>query len=337
MVFAILGLGYYQEHVGRVDPMKEFVFPEEGAMHLEELHLPGGDESLSGRVLDSDGQPLPGVQISLRPLDPTPASAEPLHWTLSAEDGSYELHGLNSAKYIYSLYLAGFPIEEAAQPVHPPVEGHFDFHMGPAKPPVEAIPEVVRAGLLGSVRLPAGQLLKDHPLEGFEVIARPLSPNEAMTGAVTRRTKLDATGLFEFDDLVLGPYRLEVLPSWACGGSWPVLGSMDWTHATGEGAQDPFLELRSGSVTGVILDQDAQPVVDAVVMLWPAEQPGHTWPVATSDSAGRVEVGDLPAGEYVVRVRAGRAASEVQVFVQEGISSGLTLDALQLGPESPTD
>ena len=328
VVFAILGLGFYQEHVGRVGPVDEFPFPDASGMDLEELHVPGGTHLVKGRVFDSQGQPAEGVQISLQRARPSLADAEPLHWTLSDAEGRYQLQGLEAVEYEALLYCVGVPLSQSMQSLTPPIVGDHDFILAAPAPPVEAIPEVLRSDLAGKVNLPAGRLLSENPLEGYAVVARPLSHNDEMTGAVTRHGTLDNFGLFTFKDLVLGPYRLELLPPWGAGGSWPVVGSMTWEHSAGATASDVLFPMLAGAVTGVVLDLDSNPIVGAVVLLWAADKRSHVWPLSQTGSDGRVTINDLPAGTYVVRVRAGSASSEVRVEVREGVTSGLTFDAL---------
>jgi hypothetical protein len=337
MVFAILGLGFYQEHVGRVGPVRNFPFPEEANVELEKLLIPGGSHAIAGRILNHEGQPAAGVQISLQRREPREDGAEPLHWAVSDAYGRYALHSLEALEYDVMLYLPGVPIGAEQSSVQPPLDGERDFSLAPPTPAVEAIPDVQRADLIGVVILPAGRLLSEHPLLGYDLALRPALANEAMTGAVTRHTALDSIGLFKLKALVLGPYRLELLPAWATGGSWPVVGSMDWEHQGGDDAREVLFRLRAGAVTGLALDVDSNPVEGALVKLWPEAEPGHVWPMARTDAEGRVTIVDLPEGRYVVRVRAGSASSEVLVDVKEGITSGLSFTALDPGAGQTDD
>lgn len=329
MVFAILGLGYYQEHVGRIAPQSEFPFPEVSALELDHLDVPGGDLTLRGQIFDFEGRMAPGVQISLLRVQPLEAGAEPLHWALSDAQGRYEIYGLEALEYKITLYIAGVPISSDYGYLSMDEDAQRDFHLAPPASPVEVMPDVERADLSGSVRLPSGRQLSEHPLKGYDLVARPLSPIEDLSGAVTRRTSLDANGLFSLRDLACGPYQLELLPPWASGGSWPVVGTLEWEHQGGELARDVLFPMQAGAVTGVVLDPEGRPIVGAVVLLWDAADPARVWPLSQTRADGRVTILDLPAGRYVARVRAGSASSEVTLEVLEGVTSGITFDALQ--------
>ena len=329
MVFAILGLGYYQEHVGRLTPQTEFPFPEVSALELIHLDVPGGNLTIAGQIFDFEGQPAPGVQISLLRVQPTPAGAEPLHWAVSDDQGRYEIYGLEALEYRMTLYLAGVPINADYGRIQLSADTQRDFHLAPPAPAVETMPDIERADLSGVVRPPAGRQLGAQPLKGYDLVARPLSPIGDLTGAVTRRTSLDASGLFTLRDLACGPYQLELLPPWASGGSWPVVGAMEWDHQAHPLGQDVLFPMQAGAVTGVVLDPAGRPIVGAVVLLWDEADASHVWPLSQTRADGRVTILDLPAGRYVARVRAGSASSEVSVEVLEGVTSGITFDALQ--------
>ncbi|HED66951.1 MAG TPA: carboxypeptidase regulatory-like domain-containing protein [Planctomycetes bacterium] len=302
---------------------------------FEDLAPPIGAEVLRGRVLDPDGTGCGGLEIVLSPPVSTEdgdSSASPLHWTTTAEDGSFVFDELQPGSYIAILSQANR--EPVRREVEIPVPGDLVWKLekGPLAP-LDALPEVRRADLAGRVDSPDRPSIQGRPpgpipTEGFQILLLPDDPDPMrLTGVTKRRTSVSADGTFRFEGVVAGSYHIELLPPFARDGSWPVLDRVA-VEVDPAGSASPRLTIRGGTISGKLVDPEGRPIEGALVEAWPLAQPTHRWPVRSTDQEGVFWIDHLPPDTYTLRVRAGAGVLEERVEVLEGANRQLELAPL---------
>lgn len=289
----------------------EPVRPDFGTPHAPEvaapLALPLGELELVGRVVDETGAGAAEVLVVTR-------GGEAPHWTFTDARGDFRLGELPSGELEVVLVSPGrLPRTERVELPH---TGPALLRISPPRADLEALPTVARSPLAGIVTRPENVPFSARPLIDYELVLRPAPGGDPLSGAVLRRVAADAEGRFLVDRLVHAKYMLQVLPPWAAGGSWPVLGSTNFLHFGGAG--ELLVPLSAGELAGTIRDSDGELVQGAVVRLTADGQPDQLWPPAASDADGRYRLGDLAPGRYLLRVRAGDERAETTVEVRGG-------------------
>jgi Carboxypeptidase regulatory-like domain len=288
---------------------------------------PPGGPTLSGTVVDQEGQPVGDVLVYLR------AAGVPM-WTTSDAEGRFELAwpalegGAEAPSLPIEVVVAAWGYSPIAQSV-----SFGDARIEITLPaPEESTPRVAAvesATVKGRVACALGE---DSP-SGAEVWLEPVDLGSALGLAVTRRARCAQDGAFEIADLQYGSYRLHVLPGWAAGGSWPDLldsaqGALEHTGAQTSGLA---LKLVGGAVHGAALDYEGRPLEGALVLLADADHPERWWPPRVSNADGAFRIADLPTGNYTLVVSAGEARREVTPVA---VKAGVELE-LELPPLSP--
>jgi len=264
---------------------------------------PEGSLVLRGRVLDPEGEPVPQASVYLR-------SGGVPHWTYTDEKGAFELGRLFEGDTDATVLAWGFPPRAfRAAAGGPPVE----LVLPPRNEPPPGVPDAPRADLEGRV---LGSAAAWGDPKGYELVLVPESPPDVLGGAVQRRVTTDEDGSFAVEGLVLGKYRVTILPSWAAGGTWPDLGGAAELEHTGPESVE--LELRAGAVEGRIWTPSLEPVEGALVLVADVEDPRRVWPPIVTDASGRFRVRSLPPGRHVLSIRAGEGALEIEVAVRAG-------------------
>jgi 5-hydroxyisourate hydrolase-like protein (transthyretin family) len=315
-LFALVALLVYLERP--TAPSTEgFDFDTARPDPLPPLAMPRGELELAGIVERSDGGPAADVLVTLLAGD-ADASAEPLFWTYSGADGAFALADLSPGAYRVLLVHPSVPPTsvEVTLPVGAPVR----WTLSAPLPSLPYLPELVRRELQGALQRPS--TLEPRGFTGYEVVLRPTAENELLSGAAVRRIASDEGGRFVVADLAVAAYAIEVVPPWARGGSWPVLGRGTLARDA-DPAEELRLSLAVGEVEGEVLEATGRPLEGVLVKLSSLEavdQLGapQTWPTAVTDAAGRFRYADLPAGRYRLELRAGLEARQVEVEVRVG-------------------
>jgi len=280
------------------------------------LAAPGGTASLHGRVLDPEGEPVADASVYLR-------SGDVPHWTYTDESGVFRLDQLAEEPTTAAVLAWGFPPSEFEVRAS---DRAVTLTLPARSDDVPGLPNVERADLRGRVVHPLG-------LErAYEVVLLPADPPDLLQGPVAVRTLTDELGRFEFPDLALGRYRTLVLPAWAEGGSWPDLVAPEAPLLEHRRDDEPLdLPLAAGALTGRLRDPSDLPIEGALVLLSPAGDPRRVWPPALSGADGSFHVDDLPAGDYVIEMRAGQGVlTGTPVHVEAGRSAELPLATLRI-------
>jgi hypothetical protein len=333
----MIAVGIVAERSRRVDPFDAVEVTVPRGVTFEPLARPLGDLRLRGRVRTHRGAPAPEVVVHLLSDDPD-AAGDPVHWALTDADGAFELFGLRAGAFRAVLLWPGHPNTVARVRVplsDETANGEVTLALAPPLEPIPDLPPFERAPIAGELRRPAG--LRARELAGYEVVFLPTERNERLSGAAVVRVTTDEEGRFRVDDLVLADYRVQVLPAWASGGSWPVLAEAPCAHdAAGPRGEDDvtlLLWLTCGEVRGSLRDRKLRPIEGALVTLAPESDPTRPWPPRATDASGSFAITDVPAGAYRVRVHAGGAVREELVVVGAGRSEELSFEPLDTRSE----
>ena len=319
VVFTALVTGFILEQQRDDEAWQSLSHTQLDTVDLPPVELPLELSSLRGWIVDERGHGLAGVAVHLiRELGQARAT-EPLPWARTGEDGSFRIDGVPSGAFTAVLLGPGRETRRVA--VQSPRSESVRWEAGARAEPPEPLPEMVLRDLRGNLARPVGSADGEASLAGYEVWLEPRDEADWLGGVVPRRTTVGADGSFAFDRLVTGGYLARVLPPWAAGGTWPVLTDETLQHVTGDpgGAARVDLRLRSGSVDGRLTDDTGDPLAGALVRIWPKDRPDRSWPAESTDADGAFRIPDLPAGTYVVRIRAGAAEHEGEVDVRVGV------------------
>jgi hypothetical protein len=319
--------------LGRPEPPDDSLFGPQMALApvLEPLVAPGGSLRLRGNVHHAGGAPAADALVALVRAEDDPARTEPLYHIHTDAAGRFEFARLAPGRYTVVLVHPSapprtFPLElplAAADGLNgDAVASAVRWELAPPLAPLDMLPELARGALEGRVVLPAALSEETPDLAGFEIVLAPAKGTPPLAGAAERRIGTDAEGRFALDGVVAAAYRVEVLPPWARGGSWPVL-ARGTAEIAADGRAAIELALEVGALTGELAEANGRPLVGALVSIaaldaLDAVGEPQLWPPATSDEAGRWRVALLPPGRYGVHLRAGAAAADSEARVESG-------------------
>ena len=329
LVFGAFAAGMVRERARTDEPLQTYAAPV--PVELAPLESPYGELELAGTVVTASGDPAPDVLISLEEAEfgagrLAPGPAQPLHWTYTDDDGRFHLARLSAGSFRAVLVTPAAP--PTTIPLELPAAEEVRWQLSEPLPPLPVLPELLRTRLGGRVLAPVG--LEGTALEGLEVVLRP-AESAPLSGAVVRRAVCDGEGRFQFEELALEPYRVEVLPPWARGGSWPVLATLPLDGLEPTESSECSITLQCGEISGELRDAEGRSLEGALVKLWPAEEgtsPKRLWPPTATDASGAFVVRDLPVGRYRLRLRAGAAEHELEADVRAGERTVLALPSL---------
>jgi hypothetical protein len=279
---------------------------------LEQLGLPTAAERsgvVRGVVQTSNGESASDVLVTL-------IVDEELFWTHSDALGTFELRRLPRTG---RATLAAVPMAAPGVDliVELPLTDPLRVELPPRFAPTPTLPSIRRQVLEGRVTL-----TDDRDARGYELVLVPLEqtnagvrqvPAPGLDGRVERRVEVDRDGRFRVDDLTLGSYQARVLPPWARGSNWPVLGTATITHDGRRGTA--LVEVRGGAIEGRVLDAAGAPIAGAVVLAASPSEPALMLPSLATDEEGRFVFEDVPEGSLRLRVRAGDRSSERTVRI----------------------
>jgi len=266
---------------------------------LSEIPLPARVRVLEGRVVDAAGIAQGGALVWL-------FSGDEPRWTNTAEDGSFRLEGLQRGPWDVRV------LAEDHRPhtlVLRDTGALQEVQLPDTRRSEPVVPALARARLVGTLIGTAEQ-----ELAGAEVVLTPDSPPETIDAPLPRRARADASGRFVFEELVVGHYRVAVIPGWARGGSWPDLAQaagsnepLAFTHRA-DGSSPLSIELVAGAAAGSLVDAEGRTLEGALVAIAPLARPDRPWPPVATDARGRFEFRGLPPGRYALEARAGGTA-----------------------------
>ena len=314
------------------------LFGEEVALapELPPLAAPLGTLALTGEVHTADGAPAADVYVALV-REEDALEAEPVLRAYSDATGRFAIERVTPGSYRIALIHPSVP--PRMLPLSVPKEGvaPLDLQLLPPLPPLPVLPDLGRTPIEGRITSAEGLVSSELFVQGFEVVLRPTDDTPALAGAPERRVRADAEGRFALDDLVVASYRVEVLPPWARGGSWPVVGR-GVCAPLGDAAAHLALALDVGAMEGTLRESGGRALVGALVKVSALDaldavgQP-QLWPPLVSDPEGRFRVELLPPGRYRVHVRAGAAARDVDVTIESGKVTSVDVEPIDAAME----
>ncbi|QGQ18189.1 hypothetical protein GC089_01520 [Cellulomonas sp. JZ18] len=276
-----------------------------------------GTASLSGRVTDSTGAPLAGVQVHVgdaAPGDPAPETATDGTWRAEGlAAGSYQVRfTLLGETQPYALYWDGTPYGSwtASSPITL-ADGEERTDVG-----VTFVDNTVSGTVTGGGARVEGALVE---------LYRSLVDDEPVQTVVTAQ---DGTWTARW--LRPGTYTVRVVPpagsglasAWwqRSGNSYGSVSFMAGSPAQARSGVDVAL-VAGSTVTGRVVDATGTPVVGTQVGLWGRSGPFRfrLVDVATTDQAGTYVFGELEAESYTV----GLAVPDPSFVVPEFLGGAL--------------
>lgn len=288
--------------------------------HLAPLAFPERSGTIDGALAGPDGAPIAHAVLWLR------AGSE-LSFTESAPDGAFRFGAVASGPRTIGVLATGFELQRfelAENDVAPKLV------LARAAPP-PSLPDVKRSPLAGIVAAPGFEP------DGAQVWLVPTVAPETLGAPLPARATCDREGRFAFDALIEGEYGVQLLPKWAANGTWPDLlrplaGAAPRTlrHDASSAAKPLELHPVAGSVHGVLRDVRAAAIEAGFVSIAPQGDATRLWPVVSSGADGSFTCRDLPAGKYVLSVRAGGDGADLAVDVAASAVTEVDVPALDV-------
>jgi hypothetical protein len=329
-----LAIGFLVAHFTAEPATLPEIAPPAESM-LQPLEAWDRSRSVTGTVQAPDATPVGAALVWLR------AGDEP-HWTYTDASGDFHLSHLGPSPWTTSVIARGFePMTVTLEDTGKPQTIRFARAVDP--PP--GLAPIPRAPLNGVVIVALPSLVD---LEGYEIALTPQSRPETLGAPLPRRIETDGAGAFHVSDLALGAYTVRVLPRWARGGSWPDLvqrlaekpaqnpasrpdknDGLVYVHSAVSSAGELRIQLEHGSISAVIRNTENAPVEAALVIVARADDPSFVWPPLSTAADGSFTARDLPAGSYIVSVRAGAAVLEQRIDVPPRTALRAVFEPLQ--------
>ncbi|MAF67443.1 MAG: hypothetical protein CMJ84_17525 [Planctomycetes bacterium] len=292
-------------------------FPDPPAVSLPGFEVPLGTARVAGVVRGADGRVLVEALVSLR------AGEEPM-WTYTDAEGRFALSEVHPGPARITILARRYRTHEFD--VLAPDEA-LVLELDETLAPAPELPPLERAPLEGVI-VPA---IAGRGVAGYEVLLRPAETPDRFGAPVERRATVGADRSFRFDDLILGQYRVTLLPPWAAGGSWPNIADparRAHVHSLASAGRSLELPAAAGELHARLVDADGAEIFGALALLHPAGSPDRPWPPATSAEDGTLTFADVPPGAHRLLLIAGEARRELTVQVSAGSALELDLQPL---------
>jgi hypothetical protein len=303
-------------------PLTELVIQPVPSAKIPALELPERNRALDGQVVDPEGAGVADALVFLRAGDAP-------HFTYTDSSGRFHLAALEEGPWHATVLAIGFgPLAQDLVDSGSPQTIQLGARVGP----LPTLPPIARKGLTGVLTSRSGL-----SVEGCEVLLMPTLPPESFGSPLPRRATAGAGGRFEFADLIVGQYQVQVLPAWARGGTWPDLARLlgddqplVLSHAGGDSPSVLAIELQAGEVTGKLVDLDGHALEGALILLWPVSDASRVWPPESTGVDGTFVVKGLPFGKYTVAIRAGSASVQREAVISAGKTTNLEFAPLEV-------
>jgi len=271
---------------------------------------------VAGRVVDPDGKPVKGAQVSFGGASAWSQQADPRRdGTVSGADGAFRFAALPAGTFRFEASKEGF------------APGHSEL--------VTLDGQSARTGV--EVRMAPPFTLRGRvvakdgaPVPGARV--RAMVAVSSMLWGEARQAFADDAGRFELAGLPRA--RLEVVALGDAGSS--PIEKLDATVAPFEREVTLTLDI-DGAIAGVVVDRAGEPIEGAQVMAWPDLAKGSLagmrvrgFPQELSDAGGRFAIRGLEPGDYEVRAVPPGAAGGQSAFLREAVKAKAGTENLRI-------
>ncbi|MEM7164210.1 MAG: sigma-70 family RNA polymerase sigma factor [Planctomycetota bacterium] len=318
-------------HASDFVPMIERGIRVEAGVATEVTLVLEAGVAISGLVVDSAGNPIPGARVRVRPVvatnDETSGELQAVQpyapGVTTTSDGAFELNQLRSGvEYRGDVRALGYTTGIIEPFVVPDGGGELpEVVLGEGARWTGVVVDAAGDPVLGAdVQVAAGPIADGVLGEALRERLR--------AGASTATTRTDAAGQFELRGVTPGQRRLRV----SARGYTPYLS--DAVELTEGQVHDVTVVLERGlEISGVVVDSNGQPVSGAKVAFHRSGQLGAAYQLTTNEE-GRFEKSGLGTEAFELRVSAVGLApwSESNVSApQQGLKVVLSSGATLLG------
>lgn len=272
---------------------------------------PEAPGSVRGTLLLEDGSPCEEGLIEL-------LQHGRVHWTWTDEAGRFQLNDLEPSEQQDLIVLVEGHLPETftiAIPGNLPSE--VTWTLAPRLKPLPTLPPITWGNLKGQLLRGMPGARGDRSLSDFEVWLVPQEGADPMLALGERRIPVFMDGTFSVESLLAGDYFARALPSWAHGGSWPILGQVSFHFDPADDAGTLSIPMVEGQLGGTLVETSGSPLAGALLILRNTAG-DRIWPPQKSDAAGTFRVSDLPPGDYILELIAGVTRAEREVVVRAG-------------------
>lgn len=283
---------------------------------LDELPERAEGASIAGIVRGPDGTPQNEAIVVVEEREP--------RWAYTDSGGRFRVDGLPVGNLRVTVWAREH--EAGSFDVIAPAEG-LELTLDESLVALPELPPLPTADLAGTVVAP----LSGRGVAGYEVLLLPARGVTEFGAPVPRRATVAADRSFRFDALILGDYRVVVLPPWAAGSDWPNLcapTSRRMTHAGATTARGTELALAAGEIRGTVTDLSGRFLEGALCLVSVDALPERVWPSATTAADGSFLIRDLPPEVYRLEIRAGSGRISQAVEVPPGATVEADLPTL---------
>jgi hypothetical protein len=270
---------------------------------------------LAGEILFEDGTACEEALVEL-------IQDGRVHWAWTGPAGDFRLEGLVPAEQQELIVLvAGHRPAPYVVQLHSDRPTVASWTLGPAIEPLPVLPEVTWGDLQGQLIGGLPLFLGERSLAGFEVWIVPKEGTDPMLALGERRIPVGIRGNFVVPGLLAGGYVARVLPEWAHGGSWPILGETPFQFEAPAQGQDRVtlsIPMVEGALHGQLRDERGESVVGAMLVL--SQAGSRIWPPLQSDLDGLFQFKSLPPGDYVLELVVGETRLEQELNITPGVT-----------------
>jgi hypothetical protein len=257
---------------------------------------------IRGRAMNSNGQPVSNVMLMMAPADPAGMMMTMgMNNAMVGPDGTFQFNNVPPGRYNLQLRPNGMPTATTEIAVMPLTVGNDDID----NLVVVSAPAAIARGVVMTDDASAPAFRPDQ----VTVFASPADPTPMFMSPGQNRMNDDytfeMTGLFDrrlFRGAAGGPDSGWYLKAVLFDGVDITDTGMDFTPGrTYEGLQIVFTRKRT-DLSGVLTDDRGTPVVDATVIVFPADQQKWTYQsryirTMRPDTNGKYNVKGMPPGE----------------------------------------
>jgi hypothetical protein len=272
---------------------------------------PEAPGALAGTVLLENGDPCVECLVEL-------LQEGRVHWSWTDDQGQFRLYDLLPATEQELIVLVeGHLPAKFTVPIGDGAPTQVDWKLGPRLQPPPTLPDISWGSLQGQLLRGMPGASGDRSLQDFEIWIVPKEGADPMLALGERRAPVSASGEFTIEGLLAGDYFARALPSWAHGGTWPILGEVSFGFDPKDERATLSIPMVEGMITGSLLESGGRELFGALLILRSVDG-DRIWPPVKSNEQGGFQISDLPPGNYILELLAGTTREEQAVEVRSG-------------------